>query len=512
MLDHVDDDLFARGVHAVNEHGGGLMNITRKHRRWATPIVALVAVAALVGLLPHLGFTNGSKAPLWTDKSSHAQNVQMQMPDWVRLSKEATPAVVNISSKFNTESQAGPQPKGRPEERSFEDFFKRFFDEGPRRPTRAGGSGFVLNTNGYIVTNNHVVENAADIQVKLGDGRELPAKVVGRDAKTDLALLKVEATGLPVLPLGDSTALQVGEPVMAIGNPFGLEQTVTTGIVSATGRVIGSGPYDNFIQTDASINPGNSGGPLINARGEVIGINTAIFSRTGGSVGIGFAVPSSLAKTVITQLADRGKVERGWLGVSIQPLTQELAKSFKRGDSTGALVSAVTEGSPAEKAGMKAGDVIVEFDGKKVAKATDLPGLVADVPVDKDVPMVVMREGREVRLNARIARLEDESPAKVGEPEGKGQLGLSVQPLTPPVARELGIKAKEGVLVRDVVDGGRAAEAGIRAGDVIVEVNRHPVRTVEDLKTRVDKQAKNEPIVMLVNRDGQTMYVAIPSA
>jgi serine protease Do len=288
---------------------------------------------------------------------------------------------------------------------------------------------------------------------------------------------------------------------------------VTTGIVSATGRVIGSGPYDNFIQTDASINPGNSGGPLINARGEVIGINTAIFSRGGGSVGIGFAVPSSLAKTVITQLADHGKVERGWLGVSIQPLTKDLAKTFTRGDSTtGALVSSVMEGSPAAKAGVKTGDVIVEFGGKKVAKATDLPGLVADVPVGRDVPIVVTREGKEMRLNTRIARLEDEAPAKVADTEGKGQLGLSVQPLTPPMARELGLKVKEGVLVRDVVQGGRAAEAGIRAGDVIVEINRQPVRTVEDLKARVDKQGKNEPMVLLVNRDGQALYLAVPAA
>jgi serine protease Do len=439
----------------------------------------------------------------------------IQAPDWVRLSKQAKPAVVNVSTKLNAEAQAQAQPqlKGRPDERSFEDFFKRFFDEGPRRPVRAAGSGFVLNANGFVVTNNHVVENAADIQVKLDDGRELPAKVVGRDAKTDLALLKVDASGLPVIPLGDSTALQVGEPVMAIGNPFGLEQTVTTGIVSATGRVIGSGPYDNFIQTDASINPGNSGGPLINARGEVIGINTAIFSRGGGSVGIGFAVPSSLAKTVITQLADHGKVERGWLGVSIQPLTKDLAKTFTRGDSTtGALVSSVMEGSPAAKAGVKTGDVIVEFGGKKVAKATDLPGLVADVPVGRDVPIVVTREGKEMRLNARIARLEDEAPAKVADTEGKGQLGLSVQPLTPPMARELGLKVKEGVLVRDVVQGGRAAEAGIRAGDVIVEINRQPVRTVEDLKARVDKQGKNEPMVLLVNRDGQALYLAVPAA
>ncbi len=498
----------------MNEHGGGLMNLSRKYQRWAASIVALIAVAALVGLWPHFGFTSASQTPLWTEHRAGVQNVMIQAPDWVRLSKEAKPAVVNVSTKLNaeTQAQARPELRGRPDERSFDEFFKRFFDEGSRRPVRAAGSGFVLNANGFIVTNNHVVENATDIQVKLDDGRELPAKVVGRDSKTDLALLKVDATGLPVIPLGDSTALQVGEPVMAIGNPFGLEQTVTTGIVSATGRVIGSGPYDNFIQTDASINPGNSGGPLINARGEVVGINTAIFSRGGGSVGIGFAVPSSLAKTVITQLADHGKVERGWLGVSIQPLTKELAKTFKRDSTTGALVSAVIEGSPADKAGVKTGDVIVEFNGKKVAKATDLPGLVADLPVGRDVPIVVTREGKETRLNARIARLEDEAPAKVAETEGKGQLGLSVQPLTPPMARELGLKVKEGVLVRDVVEGGRAAEAGIRAGDVIVEINRQPVRTVEDLKTRVDKQAKNEPMVLLVNRDGQALYVAVPAA
>jgi serine protease Do len=482
-------------------------------RRWAAPVVALVAAASLIGLLPHLG-TGASPTPLWSENRG-AQTATIQAPDWVRLSKEAKPAVVNVSTKLNAEAPTRPEPRGRPErpdERSFEDFFKRFFDETQRRPVRAAGSGFVLNSNGFIVTNNHVVENASDIQVKLGDGRELPAKVVGRDAKTDLALLKVDATGLPVIPLGDSTALQVGEPVMAIGNPFGLEQTVTTGIVSATGRVIGSGPYDNFIQTDASINPGNSGGPLINARGEVIGINTAIFSRGGGSVGIGFAVPSSLAKTVITQLADHGKVERGWLGVSIQPLTKDLAKNFKRDNTNGALVSSVIEGSPADKAGLKAGDVIVEFNGKKVAKATELPSLVADLTVGRDVPMVVVRDGSEMRLNARIARLEDETPAKVADAQEKGQLGLSVQPITPPVARELGLKVKEGVLVRDVVEGGRAAEAGIRPGDVIVEINRQPVRTVEDLQVRVDKQTKNEPIVLLVNRDGQALYVAVPAA
>jgi len=484
------------------------MHFIRRSRHFLAPVVMLVAAAGLVGLWPHLGFTKASKAPLWTEQPA-AQSATTQAPDWVRLSKEAKPAVVNISTKRNAEGPATPELKGRRGERSPEDFFRRFFEETPRRPVRASGSGFVLSPDGYIVTNNHVVEDATEIKAKLADGRELAAKVVGRDPKTDVALLKVEGTGLAVIPLGDSAALQVGEPVMAIGNPFGLEQTVTTGIVSATGRVIGSGPYDNFIQTDASINPGNSGGPLINGRGEVVGINTAIFSQSGGSVGIGFAVPSSLAKTVITQLAEHGTVERGWLGVSIQPMTRELAKAFKRSDASGALVSAVIEGSPAEKAGVKAGDVIIELDGKKVAKSEDLPRLVADVHVGNEVPMVVVREGKDVRLTAKIARLVEEAPSKIAETEGKGKLGLSVQPVTPPVARELGLKAREGVLVRDVVEGGRAYEAGIRAGDVIVEIDRQPVRTVEDLKIRVDKQAKGEPIVMLVNREGHTMYVAI---
>ncbi len=315
------------------------MKFTLNRRRWVAPIVILAAVASLVGLVPHWGFTSASKTSLWTEHPA-AQTAPTPAPDWVRLSKEAKPAVVNISTKRNTDGPAMPDLKGgRPGERSPEDFFRHFFGEAPRRPVRAVGSGFIVSADGYIVTNNHVVEDAIGIQVKLGDGRELAAKVVGRDPKTDLALLKVEATGLPVIPVGDSNALQVGEPVMAIGNPFGLEQTVTTGIVSATGRVIGSGPYDNFIQTDASINPGNSGGPLINARGEVIGINTAIVSQRGGSVGIGFAVPSSMAKSVITQLAEHGKVERGWLGVSVQPLTKELAQGFKRTDATGALVA-----------------------------------------------------------------------------------------------------------------------------------------------------------------------------
>src|SRR3989449_7558995 len=291
------------------------MKFTRNRRRWVAPIVILAAVASLVGLVPHLGFTSASKTPLWTERPA-AQSAPTPAPDWVRLSKEAKPAVVNISTKRNPAGPAIPDLKGgRPDERSQDDFFRRFFEEAPRRPVRAVGSGFILSADGYIVTNNHVGDDATAIQVKLADGRELAAKVVGRDPKTALSLLKVEATALPVIPVGDSNALRVGEPVMAIGNPFGLEQTVTTGIVSATGRVIGEGPYDDFIQTDASINPGNSGGPLINAQGQAVGINAAIFSRSGGSVGIGFAIPTNLAKPVLTQLAAAGHVVRGDLEI-----------------------------------------------------------------------------------------------------------------------------------------------------------------------------------------------------
>ena len=316
----------------------------------------------------------------------------------------------------------------------------------PKRNVRASGTGFAINSNGHIITNNHVVEGATEITVKLSDGRELSAKLVGRDPKTDLALLKVEATGLPTIPMGDSAELKVGEPVMAIGNPFGLEQTVTTGIVSATGRVIGQGPYDDFVQTDASINPGNSGGPLINARGQVIGINTAIFSQTGGSVGIGFAIPSNQAKTVVTQLADSGHVSRSWLGVSIQPLTPELVKGFNLSDAKGALVSNVTDDSPAAKAGIKAGDIITEYDGRKVSRSEDLPRLVAETPAGREVPVTVLRDGKPVKLTAKVAKLDEPDQRVAGETGEKSKLGVAVEPVTPAIAKELGLKEAKGLV------------------------------------------------------------------
>src|SRR5262245_59220074 len=414
------------------------MNRLRNHSRTflAGALVALALVTG-VALGPHLGFTQGPRAPLWTDRPQDAAPAPVAMPNWVQIAKELKPAVVNVSTKRVEGGTQTKSPFGQGD--PFEQFFKQFGEQ-PRRSVRSMGSGFIINATGQILTNNHVVDGATEISVKLSDGRELLAKVMGRDPKTDLALLKVEATGLPTIPLGDSTALKVGEPVMAIGNPFGLEQTVTTGIVSATGRVIGQGPYDDFVQTDASINPGNSGGPLINARGQAIGINAAIFSQTGGSVGIGFAIPSNQAKTVVTQLAETGKVSRSWLGVSIQSLSPELAKGFGLGEAKGALVSSVTDESPAVKAGIKAGDIITEYDGKKVTRTEDLPRLVAETPAGREVPVTVLRDGKPLTLRAAVARLDEPDQKVAGEAGEKGKLGVAVETVTPDIARELGLK------------------------------------------------------------------------
>src|SRR5262245_52265807 len=470
---------------------------------------ALVALALVTGiaLAPHLGFTQGPRAPLWTDRPHDTAPAPVATPNWVQLVKELKPAVVNVSTKRVEGGTQMKSPFGQGD--PFEQFFKQYGEQ-PRRSVRSMGSGFIINPTGHIITNNHVVENATEIMVKLSDGREFTAKVVGRDPKTDLALLKVEASGLPTIALGDSSEIKVGEPVMAIGNPFGLEQTVTTGIVSATGRVIGQGPYDDFVQTDASINPGNSGGPLINARGQAIAINAAIFSQTGGSVGIGFAIPSNQAKTVVAQLAETGRVSRSYLGVSIQPLTQDLAKGFGLSEAKGALVASVTEDSPAMKAGIKAGDVIVEYDGRKVGSSDELPKLVAVTPTGREVPVVVMRDGKTLRLQAKVAALEEPDQKVAGEAGEKGKLGVAVEPVTPANAKQLGLKdGSSGVVVRRVEDGSPAANAGIQPGDVILEVDRQPVKDVASLKSLVDKHAKGTPMVVLLHRESSTLYVVV---
>src|SRR5690349_16564126 len=353
------------------------MQVLRRHRRWAWPSLAVAAALFVVAWHPGLAHTKAAHGPLWTDHlAATPAPAAVTAPNWAEIAKLEKPAVVNVSVRTQAESPSMSQNR-RGDQDPFNDFFNHFYGERPSRPRRGLGSGFIINADGYVVTNNHVVDGATEVRVKLSDGRDLKATVVGRDPKTDVALLKIDADHLPVIPMGDSSRLQVGEPVMAIGNPFGLEQTVTTGIVSATGRVIGEGPYDDFIQTDASINPGNSGGPLINAHGQAVGINAAIFSQSGGSVGIGFAIPINMAKFVVPQLADHGTVTRGWLGVTIQPLTPELAKGFQVPGGGGALVSSVQDGSPAAQAGIKAGDVVTEYDGHKLAQHGELSRLVA---------------------------------------------------------------------------------------------------------------------------------------
>jgi serine protease Do len=472
----------------------------RKLFRTALPLAAVALVVTAIALAPHLGASAATHA-IWNETPVAVAPATTPAPNWVAIAKELKPAVVNVSTRSMQRGNDQTDP-----------FFQQFFGRQPRHSVRGLGSGFVINPDGYLITNNHVVDGAADVRVKLSDGRQLPARVFGHDARTDLALLKIDAAGLTAIPLGDSAALQVGEPVMAIGNPFGLEQTVTTGIVSATGRVIGEGPYDDFVQTDASINPGNSGGPLINARGQVIGINTAIFSQTGGSVGIGFAIPVNLAKSVVAQLANGGQVVRGWLGVGIQPVTADLAKGFKLPGAEGALVTSVSDGSPAARAGLKAGDVIVEYDGRKVARASELPRAVAETPVGRNVSLKVMRDGQPLTLTATVSRLEDMRQARASEDDGSAKrttLGISARTLTPQVAQEVGIRAERGVLVVDVRDGSPAENAGLQPGDVISEVDHRAVTAVPEMQRALEQHPKGTPIVLLVQRDGEPLWLAV---
>jgi serine protease Do len=427
----------------------------------------------------------------WTERPRTATAPGPIAADWVAIAEAVKPAVVNIAAERRP-GPGGPLPQMG------------------RGPT-GRGSGFIIASDGYILTNNHVVDGATHVQVRLDDGRELPAKIAGRDPQTDLALLKVDATDLPVVPLGDSSTLRVGEPVMAVGNPFGLEQTVTTGIVSATGRVIGEGPYEDFIQTDASINPGNSGGPLINARGEAIGMNTIIVSGSGGSIGIGFAVPMHLAKFVVPQLAETGRVERGWLGVTAQPLTRELAASLKLSRTEGALIAQVWDGSPAAAAGLRRGDVIVELDGRRIGRATDLSLLVAAAPIGKDIAVTVLREGKPMTVTARVARRE-QPVASASTPQGeagqRARLGVAVEPVTPAMASQLGVKAS-GLVIRQVQQGSPAAEAGLRPGDVIVEVNRQAVKSPEDLRRAMEATQPGASLLLLIQREGTASYLTV---
>jgi len=484
----------------------------RTHRLFK-PWIVLTGVFLLTAgtILLARGGSTAAVSSLWTDKppALAASATPASSTPWVAVAKADTPAVVNISTTQVVKNPMALGDQGAPND-PFQEFFHQFFGNMPRTlRTHSLGSGFIIREDGYVVTNNHVVDAATEVTVKLSDGREFPAKVLGRDEKTDLALLKIDAKGLPVLPFGDSDKLQVGEPVMAIGNPFGLEGTVTTGIVSAKGRVIGEGPYDNFIQTDASINPGNSGGPLANAAGQVVGIDTAIFSQSGESVGIGFAIPINMAKTILPQLEAKGHVIRGWLGVSIQPVTPELAKALQLPKDEGGLVAQVLPNSPAQRAGLQAGDVIVAYDGHAIAKADDLPRLVAATPMGQSATVKVLRDGKPLTVTAQIAELpEPQQLAEAAHP-ARERLGLAVQPLTPALARQLGVPDTTGLVVAGVKDGSPAAEAGIQPGDVIVQVNGKPVRTVAEFRQAFAAQKAGEPTLFQIHRKDASLFVAV---
>jgi len=431
-------------------------------------------------------------------------------PDFAQLSKKLTPSVVNIStSKVITPQRRFNRP---PTQSPFDDFFDRFFEEQPQRSQkqRSLGSGFIISKDGYILTNNHVVDGADEVKVKLNNGKEFKAEIKGRDQKLDLALIKITAKAeLPACELGNSDSIEIGEWVLAIGNPFGLSETVTAGIVSAKGRVIGSGPYDDFIQTDASINPGNSGGPLFNAEGKVIGINTAIVA---GGQGIGFAIPINMAKSIIPQLRDKGKVTRGWLGVQSQSVTPELAKSFGLEGEKGALVSEVVKDTPAEKAGVKGGDIILTFDGKPVHDAGELSRIVAVTAPGKKVQVKILRNGKEESLEVTLEQRSDDGETTPAGDGSEDRLGLRVHELSKEMAANLRIKETRGVVVVDVKPGGAADDAGVMRGDLILEVNGHKVTAVKEYEKAISGVAKGGAVRLLLRRGDTVLYVGIKAA
>jgi serine protease Do len=429
----------------------------------------------------------------------------VMLADFATLAKRLKPTVVNIStSKTITPVKRQNQGEGDP----FQEYFDKFFD-GPRQhpfKQKNLGSGFIISEDGFILTNNHVVTGADEIKVKLSDGREFRGEVKGRDEKFDLALIRIDAKGnLPVAPLGDSDKIEVGEWVMAIGNPFGLAQTVTAGIVSAQGRVIGGGPYDDYIQTDASINPGNSGGPLFDTKGEVIGINTAILA---GGQGIGFAIPVNMAKSIITQLKETGKVTRGWLGVSVQPVTADLAKSFGLETERGALVAEVMKDSPAEKSGLKNGDIILEFNGHAIKEMGELPRVVAGTPVGKKVNVVLQRDGRQESVPVTIEQLKDGEGVE-DQALPSDRLGLKVAELTPERAQQLKVSGDRGVVVVEVHPDGLADRAGIQEGDLVREINGVRIAKVADYGKAVSAVRKGGYLRVLLRRGAASLFVAL---
>ena len=436
----------------------------------------------------------------------------MAMPEsFADLAAAQKSSVVNISTTQYAKAPQFQNPFGNGMPGSpFEDFFRGFMDQMPKQERHALGTGFILSNEGYIVTNNHVVKDADEIVVTTSDGRELEAKLIGTDPKLDLALLKIESKGLRAVKLGDSDAMRVGDWVVAIGNPFGLEQTVTAGIVSAKGRVIGSGPYDDFIQTDAAINPGNSGGPLFNIKGEVIGINTAIYSQSGGNNGIGFAIPINLAKTVFKDLRENGHVQRARLGVGISDVDKNTMEALGLKNRKGALVPHVEAGSAADKAGIQAGDVIVAIDGAPIVKAHDLPIKVARHQPGDKVVLEVIRNGKSMKVPVIVEEMQDESSAQVNRQKtSAASHGMFVEPLTPALAEQLRARAKHGVVVKQVQKGSAAARAGIMRGDVIMTIDGYSIESVNDFEKYAEKLSSDHALRVLIDRRGDQVFAII---
>lgn len=436
----------------------------------------------------------------------------ISLPSFSEIVKKVKPAVVNIKATKVVKTR--PSPFFRWYGDPFEEFFRRFFEGIPREHVeRSLGSGFIIDEEGYILTNYHVVGAASEIKVSLESGKEYDAEVIGSDQKTDIALIKIKLKKrFPVIKMGNSDELEIGDWVIAIGNPFGLGHTVTAGIVSAKERVLGTGPYDAYIQTDAPINPGNSGGPLINTKGEVVGINAIIYSPTGipQNIGIGFAIPINLAKSLLEQLK-KGKVVRGWLGVYIQAVTEDIAEGFGMKEPKGALVSEVIKGSPAEEAGIKRGDVIVTFDGKEVRNSHDLPAMVASTEVGKVVDVKVLRDGKPLTIKVNIGKMPEEGEVLArGEEEFvEEKVGLRVQNITREMAESLGLNEPYGVIVSEVMPNSPAESAGFQRGDVILEVNKNIVRNVDEFKTQIQKGLQKKILLFLVKRERATIYIAL---
>lgn len=492
--------------------------------------LAVLSTASLAMTAPHAVLAQSSTTSNTTVTGVTLSNGPASLAPLV---EKLLPAVVNISSTQKiemTQTENMPDvpqlPPGSPFEDFFEEFMNRHGGNSPATPPTSLGSGFIIDAEkGLIVTNAHVIQDADEVRVTLHDDTTIPAEVLGRDEKTDLALLQVTTKHpLTAVKFGDSTPLRVGDWIIAIGNPFGLGGTVTTGIISAQQRDINAGPYDDFIQTDASINRGNSGGPMFNMNGEVIGINTAIYSPSGGSVGIGFAIPSNLAKPVIDQLVKYGKTRRGWMGVRIQTVTEDIAESLGLDVHNGALVASITPTGPAQDAGLKPGDIILEFDGKAVTQMRSLPRIVAETDIGKTVDIVYWRDGKKEKTSITVGELEKaeedglfagaETPDAPLSDEGQAieTIGLSARSLVESDRDAFSVPADvKGVLITDVTPGAEAAEKGLIAGDVIVEINQQPVATPDAVLAVIDKAkaAKRSSVLLLVNREGDVRFVAL---